>query len=32
MDTAGFALDIRTWKPGEEDYCYLEITERAIPK
>jgi len=29
MDAAGFALKIRTWQPGEEGCCHLEITERA---
>ena len=28
MDAAGFALKIKTWQPGEEGCCYLEITEQ----
>jgi len=28
MAAAGFALKIRTWKPGEEGCCYLKITEK----
>jgi hypothetical protein len=28
MAAAGFALKIKTWQPGEEGCCYLEITEK----
>ena len=29
MEAAGFSLEIKTWQPGEEGCCYLEITEQA---
>jgi hypothetical protein len=30
MDAAGFALELRTWQPGEEGCCSLKISKRSM--